>query len=503
MRSVIPGLVAYWAIFIEFARGHATAAMNRLEDALALVSDLPRRSAYLLCFRAWVASELGQDEICRTSAQEALRVGDQLDSDLFRAHGHWKLAILASYREDAEATLHHIRQVELHKGTWWGPASGDFLADAADLLDRVGHTALAWEYLARVKAEPKDAGHLVAMAEAALEARHGDPTLAEQGLRAPALQRIDPREYWRVSLLSAFAAFRRGEDGTAGALAARSFEEAARLGQPQLPLIRERSITEQLLGLAVETGQPAALALRSSALPISLTLLGRFEVTVAGRAVHLRSGQEAQLLKLVALSGGQLHAEQAIETIWPDGGRAEGRNRLRTVLNRLRMAVGSVMVVRQGDLLVLDRAVRVDLDEMLAEARRAEALATTDLALAAAIARGAIVRYRGELLPEDRYEDWAERPRQQARLALLDLLDLCAGEAARRGDLDGVRRMVERTIELAPYDDVRYLHAATALLEQGRRGEALSVVHRARSAFAEIGLEPPRPLLELERSIVA
>jgi len=72
-----------------------------------------------------------------------------------------------------------------------------------------------------------------------------------------------------------------------------------------------------------------------------------------------------------------------------------------------------------------------------------------------------------------------------------------------RGDLDGVRRMVERTIEFAPYDDLRYLHAATTLLEQGRRGEALSVVHRARSAFAEIGLEPPRPLLELERSIVA
>jgi hypothetical protein len=49
----------------------------------------------------------------------------------------------------------------------------------------------------------------------------------------------------------------------------------------------------------------------------------------------------------------------------------------------------------------------------------------------------------------------------------------------------------------------RYLHAATMLLEQGRRGEALSVVNRSRSAFADIGLEPPMPLLELERSIVA
>ncbi len=91
-------------------------------EPLSIVGDALRdfRSCpYLMCFRAWVAAELGQDEVCRTSAQEVLRVADQLDSDLFRAHGHWKLAILASYREDAQATLHHLRQVELHRGTWW------------------------------------------------------------------------------------------------------------------------------------------------------------------------------------------------------------------------------------------------------------------------------------------------------------------------------------------------------------------------------------------------
>jgi DNA-binding SARP family transcriptional activator len=83
------------------------------------------------------------------------------------------------------------------------------------------------------------------------------------------------------------------------------------------------------------------------------------------------------------------------------------------------------------------------------------------------------------------------------------LLEICATEATRRGDLDTLRRVVERTIEFAPYDDFRYMRAASALLEQGRRGEALTVVRRARSALAELGLEPTRPLLDLERSIVA
>jgi hypothetical protein len=159
----------------------------------------------------------------------------------------------------------------------------------------------------------------------------------------------------------------------------------------ELPLIRERVITEQLLSLAVETGQPAALALEANALPRSLAVLGRFELSEAGRPVPLGAGQEAQLMRYVAVSGGQVHAEQAIETIWPEVGRDAGRNRLRTVLNRLRAAAGDVLA-RGGDMLVLDGTVRADINDFLAEARRAQALAATDLALATAIARRAMCR---------------------------------------------------------------------------------------------------------------
>ncbi len=48
----------------------------------------------------------------------------------------------------------------------------------------------------------------------------------------------------------------------------------------------------------------------------------------------LRPGQETQLLKFVAVSGGRVHGEQAIEALWPEVARSAGRNRLRTVLNR-------------------------------------------------------------------------------------------------------------------------------------------------------------------------
>jgi DNA-binding SARP family transcriptional activator/ATP/maltotriose-dependent transcriptional regulator MalT len=500
MRSTLSSLAPYWAINIEFVRGRAHDAMSRLDEALILVADRPRRRGYIMCFRAWVAADLGQDDVCRTSAEELLRLAEQLRSELFYAHAHWKLAILDSYRGQPDATLHHLRQVELHRGTWWGPASGDFLAEAADLTDRVGHTALAREYLDRAMAEPKDAEHLVALSHAVLEARHGDPVAAEALLLSATQGRIDPRERWRVTLLRGFAAYRRGEHPLAGALAAQAFEQAARLGQDDVPLVRERAITEQLLGLAIDTGSPAALALQPSAQPMALALLGRFELTLAGRPVPLYPGQETQLLKLIAVNGGRMHHEQAIESLWPEVAPDVGRHRLRTVLNRLRVVAGPILT-RDGEVLVLDSTITVDLDELLIDAGRARSIAVTDGALAASVARSVIVRYRGELLPDDRYEEWAEMPRRRARNEVLDMHDLCAADATRRGDLDAVWRTLERTIEIAPHDDSRYVRATLNLLEQGRRGEALALVQRAHKTYSDIGLSPPSSLLDLEESI--
>ncbi len=162
--------------------------------------------------------------------------------------------------------------------------SGDFLGDAADSLDRVGETTLAWDYLERAQREPMDGEPVIAMAEAAMLARHGDPERAEVCLAAVFTHRVDPRERWRVTLFRAYAAFRRG-DRAAGGLAARAFEEAARLGLDQLPLTKEREVTEALLALAVETGQPAPLALDGARLPATLSVLGRFSLTRAGRPV--------------------------------------------------------------------------------------------------------------------------------------------------------------------------------------------------------------------------
>ncbi len=500
MPGARAGLVPYQAMWIEFTRGEALSAFERIDKALGLVVDRPRKWAYLLVFHAEASVELGRFDQCEADIREVFRVAESLGDELLAAYGHWELAIAASYRRDAAETLEHVRRTEAHKGKWWEWAAGEFLASSADCLDRVGHSALAVEYLRRAQDDPQDSEPLIAMAEGALLARHGDPYLAEERLLAAPGHRLDPREYWRVTLLRAYAAFRRG-DRDAGALAARAFEEAARLGLAQLPLTREGAITEELLGLAVETGQPAALALEAAALPVSLAVLGRFALTRGGRPVPMTAGQSAQLLKLVAVSGGRVPADAAIETLWPEASREAGRNRLRTVLNRQRAEAGEV-IIRVGDSLLLAQEVRVDLALFEAEGCRALALGLAEPALAVAVARTAIARYRGDLLPDDPYEEWADLPREHARRTMLRLLDLCADVAAGRGDLDEVRTVIEMTIDLAPYDDERYLRAAGALLGQGRRGAALTVLRRARAVLADLGLQPPLRLVSLEKAIV-
>ncbi len=502
LRAAAAGLAPYRAIWVEHAGGDPQGALEILNQGLALAVDRPRRWAHLLIFRAQVLAEIGRHDECETDIGEVLRVARGLrHPEQLIAYAHWTLMTSASLRGDAAAALEEARTVERHRGDWWEPAAADFLAQAADDLDRVGHVAIAREYLERAAAHPGDAQGPIAIAEGALLARDGDPVLAEERLRAAPGQRLDPREYWRVTLFRAFAAHRRGDPG-AGALAARAFEEAARLGLSQLPLVRERELTEALLALAVETGQPAALALGGLSAPVAVSVLGRFELARGGRPVALGTGQATKLLKLVAVNRGRIAAERAIEALWPEADVESGRNRLRTVLNRLREA-GGALVGRSGELLGLEPAVSVDLVQFHAEARRAIALGLGDVTAAVALARSAIARYRGDLLPDDLCEEWAEVPRETARRTMLDCLDLCASAAARSGDLDEARRVVERTIELAPYDDDRYLRAASLLLQQGRRGAALTVVRRAEAALSRLGLEPPPPLVELQRSIGA
>jgi DNA-binding SARP family transcriptional activator len=105
--------------------------------------------------------------------------------------------------------------------------------------------------------------------------------------------------------------------------------------------------------------------------------------------------------------------------------------------------------------------------------------------------------YAGELLPGDRYEDWAAAPRERLRRRYLALVDLLADDAEARGDLDEAVRQLDAGSAIEPLDERRYLRAARMLLLQGRRASARDVVRRALAVGAELDISPSAELREL------
>ena len=125
----------------------------------------------------------------------------------------------------------------------------------------------------------------------------------------------------------------------------------------------------------------------------------------------------------------------------------------------------------------------------------AEALAA-DGVRREALARAAVGRYGGELLPGDRYAAWAAAPREELRRRLLDLLDLLADEARERGELDEAIRLLDqgiahRAVRRGALPGVRGAAAAAAPPRQ--RPQPRRPRGRAARLAAPAALAAPRP----------
>src|SRR5215217_932875 len=159
---------------------------------------------------------------------------------------------------------------------------------------------------------------------------------------------------------------------------------------------------------------------------VRVWMLGGFRVSVGSRTIPQdgwRLRKAATLMKLLALAPGhRMHREQAMDLLWPDSGRKAASNSLRSTLytarNVLDPAIGSRYLASEDESLVLcpEGELWVDVDafeQAAATARGAKEVATY---------RAVLDLYDGDLLPEDRYEEWTEGKREELRQLYLALL---------------------------------------------------------------------------------
>jgi predicted ATPase/DNA-binding SARP family transcriptional activator len=258
--------------------------------------------------------------------------------------------------------------------------------------------------------------------------------------------------------------------------------------------------------MAAPTGSPGSRPAQAS---VRIRLLGGFDVEIDGRLVPAsawRLRKASELVKVLALAPGhRLHREQAMEQLWPDRPADAARNNLHQALHVARAALGApedraqqILPLHDGVLsLCPDGGLWIDAETFAAavrEATRASGLAAH---------RAARALYRGELLPDDRYADWAEAPREALGHDFLTLLTRLAELQELEGTREDAIETLRELLQLDPVDEGAQRNLMRLYAVGDQRRMALRQYERLRTVLArELEVEPSDESQQLYRDIL-
>ncbi len=138
-------------------------------------------------------------------------------------------------------------------------------------------------------------------------------------------------------------------------------------------------------------------------------------VAVPDPAWRLKKARE--LVKLLALARGhRLHREQAMDVLWRDLAPAAAANNLHQAVHVARRALGADAIDVRDEVPLAHGATSTS-------TARAARPRTRGGSKTAAAYRAALALYGGELLPENRYDDWAEARREELATLAAELAE--------------------------------------------------------------------------------
>ena len=237
-------------------------------------------------------------------------------------------------------------------------------------------------------------------------------------------------------------------------------------------------------------------------------MLGDFKVSVGPSIVeksawHLRKA--TALVKLLSLAPyHRLHRERATELLWPGHAKKAASNNLRQTLHAARRVLdptgGSRYLVGEDDSLVMcpEGNLWVDVDAF------EEAALTARRSKSTAAYRAALDLYAGELLPEDRYEEWVEGRREELRQLHLTLLIELAAFYEERDEYEPAIETLQKAMTAAPTHEQAHLGLMRLHALSGRPDRALSQYERLYNALSRgIGTQPGAETRGLRAEIAA
>jgi DNA-binding SARP family transcriptional activator len=283
-----------------------------------------------------------------------------------------------------------------------------------------------------------------------------------------------------------------------------------RVRRVPLLLPREQRATKRTMstGKRSQTDRATHERLGARQEPVRIRLLDGFGISVGPRNITRdawRLRKTAALVKLLALAPDhRMHREQVMDLLWPDSGRKAAANSLRSALYATRkvldQASGARYLASEGESLALCPGVDLWVDVDAFEA----AVATARRSRHPAAYRAALGLYPGELLPDDRYEDWVENRRRELRGAFLSVLIELAGLYEERGDYARGVETLQRFLSVEPTDEEAHARLMRLHACSGRPQEALSQYQQLSTVLSEyFGTEPGATTRRLRDEIAA
>lgn len=210
---------------------------------------------------------------------------------------------------------------------------------------------------------------------------------------------------------------------------------------------------------------------------------------------RLRKAQS--LVKILALrSDHRINRDELIEILWPDGRLSSGVNNFHRTLHSARQTLTGEGRSQDPQLLRLSRGI-LDLNANgsvttdVAEFEREAAFATREASIESL--KSVISLYAGDLLPDDRYEDWAAARRDRLRDLARDVHLRLARKFAELGEYDSALEIMRRAVDFEPADESVQTELVRMYAQAGMRQESIRQFQHLRAVLRREFDDEPAP----------